>query len=262
MIPHTRKALLMVLLLLLAAQSITAQSRTEEAKKRLEGESDDIGVSALITFLEIGAEFMPEFFYFRAIRPDEVPLRYNAIPYYGRGRYNAGIRNFSGLEDDGKASLVQLRLNTSMPQGSLAMEQFSGELKWHIRYWAVHSRYEQLREATAPYPIRQFNVAAGRKFRFLENGDGVLYLGFRTLGLGADHYTGPELMTDFSWYFREPFSAHYTYSSMVQTYGFINNHEFGLQLHRQNMSFGLSYRWLDILGVHFRTLSFGAGINF
>ena len=85
---------------------------------------------------------------------------------------------------------------------------------------------------------------------------------FRTLGLGADHYTGPELMTDFSWYFREPFSAHYTYSSMAQTYGFINNHEFGLQLHRQNMSFGLSYRWLDILGVHFRTLSFGAGINF
>jgi hypothetical protein len=237
------------------------QSRTEEAKKRLDGESSSGSISTLFAVLELTVDFMPEFFYFRALHPDEPRLRYNATPYNRNSGMHSGIRNFSSYEQDGKSKLIQFRFNTSMPQGLLAMEQLALEAKWHIRYWAIQGRYEQLREVAAPYPIRQFNLAGGRKFRFLENGDAALYLGVRSLGIGSDSYVGPELLADFSWYFLEPFSLNYTFSSMAQQYGFIRNHELGAGIHRGQLHFGLTHRWLDILGVHFRTLSFGVGVN-
>ena len=252
-----------VLILLFIASSGYSQSRTEEARKRLDGERSSTTVTALFTVLELTIDFMPEFFYFRSLHPDEPRLRYNPTPFNPHHhRSNSGIRNFSGYDGLGQSHLIQLRFNTSMPQGTLAMEQLSMEAKGHFGFWAVHSRYEQLQEAAAPYPIRQFNLAGGRKFRFLTDGDAGLLLGVRSLGLGSSRYTGPELMADFSWYVRDPFSIHYTYSSMVQRHGFIRNHEFGTGLHRGQFHFGLSHRWLDILGVQFRTFSFGVGVNF
>ncbi|MCC5924989.1 MAG: hypothetical protein JJU41_00385 [Bacteroidetes bacterium] len=256
------KRSLLILVCLLLTDVAFAQSRTEEARKRLDGEHSSTGISTLFAVIELTAEFMPEFFYFRALHPDEPRMRYNPAPFRNPNGNGAGIRNFSGYADDGKSQLLQLRLNTSMPQGSLAMEQFAMEATWHIGYWAINSRYEQLREAAAPYPIRQFNAVVGRKFRFLENGDAGLYLGVRSLGIGSSNYLGPELLTNFSWYFKEPFSLNYTYSSMAQRYGFIRNHEFGAGIHRGQLHFALTHRWLDILGIHFRTLSFGVGVNF
>lgn len=255
--------ILTALLLGVIGNTVTeAQSRTEEAKKRLEGKSSNTSISMIATAIELTLDVLPEFFYFRAIRPNEPRLSYNPTPY---NRYNSsygGIRTFT--DDDmeaGQTRMMQLRFNTSMPQGTMAMEQFAFEAKWHLRYWAIQSRYEQLREVAAPYPIRQFNIMVGRKFRFIENGDAGLYLGFRNVNLSNDNYSGPELLTDFSWYFHEPFSLNYTFSSMLQEYGFIRNHELNIGLHRGRTNFQLGHRWLDILGVHFRTISFGIGVN-
>jgi hypothetical protein len=240
----------------------TAQSRTEEAKKRMDGESSSSDISLALAVLDITLEFMPEFFYFRPLRIDEQPLRYNAYPY-ARDAYGFtlnGIRDFSGEET--RKTLFQANLNTSMPQGALAMEQYAGDLKWHIRAWGVQTRYEYLREAIAPYGIHQFNIDVERKFRFFTTGDAGFFVGVRSVWMGGDTYVGPEAGTNFELYPFEPFSFRFTTSAALMEYGTVSNQELGIGIHRDNMRFSLSHRWLNIIGVPFRTISAGIGVYF
>jgi hypothetical protein len=251
-----------VLILVLFASTAMAQSRTEEAKKRLDGESSSKDVSLALTVLEITLEFMPEFFYFRPIFADEQPLRYNAHPYARdtHGFTMKGIRDFSGEET--RKTLFQANLNTSMPQGTLAMEQYAGDLKWHIRAWALQTRYEYLREAIAPYGIHQFNFDIERKFRFFTTGDAGFFVGVRSVWMGGDTYVGPEAGTNFELYPFEPLSLRFTTSAAAMQYGLVTNQELGIGIHRDQLRFSLSHRWLNIIGVPFRTISAGVGVYF
>jgi hypothetical protein len=261
---HTPAIRIFLVLIILGGLSfsVSAQSRTEEAKKRLDGERSGANASLIVSLIEISVEFMPEFFYFRPMRLDEQPLRYAPHPYNRdrNGYPRPGIRNFSG--EDSQNSLFQVNLHTSMPQGAVAMEQYAADLKWHIRAWGVQSRYEYLREAIAPYGIYQLNVDLERKFRFFTSGDAGFFMGVRSVWMGGDSYVGPQAGSNFELYPFEPFSLRFTTSAAAMKHGLVTNQELGLGIHHNNLRFSLSHRWLNIIGVPFRTISFGAGVYF
>lgn len=239
-----------------------AQSRTEEAKKRLDGEASSTEISLLLSVLEISMEFMPEFFYFRPLSINELPLRYASHPYATNpyGELLHGIRDFSG--ETTKSSLFQASLHTAMPQGAWAMGQYAADVKWNIRAWGVQTRYEYLREALAPYGIHQYNLDVERKFRFFRNGDAGFFVGMRSIWLGGDTYTGIQAGSNFELYPVKPFSVRFTTSAAAMRYGSVTNQELGVGIHRDHIRFGLSHRWLNILGVPFRTISAGIGVYF
>lgn len=250
------KKLILLLLILSTSTGVFAQSRTEEAKKRLDGESRGSNSAFIETLIEVSLEYLPEFFYFRRLGPDEPVMGYSPYPYHpGYGR---GIRSFTDVEP--KPRLFHVNLNLSMPQGSLAMEQYAGGAKWNLRYWALQSRYEYLKEAAAPYGIHQFDAAVERKFRFFYSGDAGLFLGVRRLSLSGDTYWGPEAGSNFEIYPFDPVSIKFTTSAMWQEYGTVTNQELSIGIHRDMLKFSVGYRWLNVHGVPFRTLSAGFGI--
>ncbi len=249
--------LLLPVLLFTGFEPVGAQSRTEEAKDRLDGKSSEPAVvqAARIVWY-IGIDVMPAFLYFRPVHEDEPPLRYNRYPYQNP-RYT-GIRNF----DDGHRGLWDIQGTFSLPQTSRAMQQASAKVKRNIRYWSLIAGYEYLKEDGAPYPIHQSEFLFERKFRFLPQGDGGLQLGVRTLGLDGDVYAGPNVGLNLEIYPWQPFSIGYSGNMTYTTYVGVINHGLDIGVHIDASRFFFRYRWLDIGGVKFNTFTAGAGFYF
>ncbi len=251
--------LLTGVLLLSGLPAVEAQSRTEEAKDRLDGRSDEPPViRAARFFLHIGIDVMPTFFYFQPMYDDEPPLRYNRYPY--QNPHYRGIRNFE--EDADRRGLWDLQATFSLPQTSWAMQQASAKVKRNIRYWSLIAGYEYLKEAEAPYAIHQSEFLFERKFRFIDRGDGGLQVGLRTLYLDGDIYGGPDFGVNLEIYPWRPFSLAYKGSWTYTTFADVINQQLELGLHLDASRVFFRYRWLDIGGVKFGTLTAGYGIYF
>lgn len=252
---HTlHSALIVVCLWAALATAAGAQSRTEEARKRMKGESEgDSGV--FLTVAELFVEVGPELFYFRPIRLNEPRLGYTPYPYSGTGS-GRGIRSFSE-EVAERPAMLETRLNLSLPQGSLAMEQRAAELKWHVRYWQFFGQYEYLKELKAPYGIHQFNIMAGRKMRFPTSGDAGVSIGYRNVQLGGDRFDGVEFAWHADLYPVRPVSVSYYGGYMPHTFGDITNNRLSIGVHRGPVRFSVGHHWLDIAGIDFNTFSAG-----
>ncbi len=251
--------LLACLLAFSALPEAHAQSRTEEAKDRLDGRSDEPPVvRAARIFLHIGIDVMPTFFYFQPLHPDEPALSYNRYPY--QNPYYSGIRNFQ--EESNRRGLWDVQATFSLPQTSWAMQQASAQVKRNIRYWSLIAGYEYLKEPGAPYPIHQSEFLFERKFRFLPQGDGGFQFGLRTLHLDGDVYAGPDLGVNLEIYPWRPFSLAYNASWTYTTYADVINQQLDLGIHVDATRFFFRYRWLDIGGVKFGTFTAGAGFYF
>ncbi len=238
---------------------VQAQSRTEEAKDRLDGKSDEPPiVRAARIFLHIGIDVMPTFFYFQPLYADEPPLRYNRYPYQNPN-YN-GIRNFA--DDEGRGGLWDVQATFSLPQTSWAMQQASARVKRNIRYWSLIAGYEYLKEAGAPYPIHQSEFLFERKFRFLPQGDGGFQFGLRTLHLDGDIYAGPDFGVNLEIFPWRPFSLAYNASWTYTTFADVINQQLDFGIHIDASRVFFRYRWLDIGGVKFGTFTAGAGFYF
>lgn len=249
--------LLMSMLLFVAWQPLGAQSRTEEAKDRLDGKSDVSAVFRTVrVFWHLGADVMPAFFYFQPVYEDEPPLRYNHYPYQ-HPRYR-GIRNF----EEGHRGLWNFQGTFSLPQTSWAMQQASAKIKRNIHYWSLSAGYEYLKEGGAPYPIHQSEFQFERKFRFPSQGDGGVQFGLHTLGLDGDVYAGPNIGLNLEIYPWQPFSIGYNGNITYTTFAEIINNELDVGMHIDATRFFFRYRWLDIGGVKFNTLTAGAGFYF
>ncbi len=244
-------------LLFSVIEPVEAQSRTEEAKDRLDGRSDEPAVvrAARVAWY-IGIDVMPTFFYFQPVKKDEPPLRYNRYPY--QNPHYTGIRNFQ----EGRGGLWDVQGTFSLPQTSRAMRQASAEVKRNIRYWSLMAGYEYLKEENAPYPIHQAEFLFERKFRFFPQGDGGFQFGLRTLHLDGDLYAGPDMGINLEIYPWQPFSIAYTGNWAYTTYADVINHQLDFGIHIESARVFFRYRWLDIGGVHFNTFTAGAGFYF
>ena len=250
---------LLVLPVLPTFPDVQAQSRTEEAKDRLDGRSDEPPVvRAARIFLHIGIDVMPTFFYFQPLHPDEPALSYNRYPYQNP-RYS-GIRNFQ--EESDRRGLWDVQATFSLPQTSWAMQQASARVKRNIRYWSLIAGYEYLKEDGAPYPIHQSQFLFERKFRFLPQGDGGFQFGLRTLHLDGDTYAGPELGVNLEIFPWRPFSLAYNGSWTYTTFADVINQQVDFGIHVDATRVFFRYRWLDIGGVKFGTFTAGAGFYF
>ena len=251
------KKLLLICLLIVPLQSVTAQSRTEKAKDRMEGKSESVSLDVVISVIEFSIELLPEFFYFRSLQPQEPRLSYNSDPYLVNGKN--GIRRFSSLEP-GKSGLFDMSLNLSLPQGSLAMEQRSAAFRWNYSYWAFATNYEYMRETDAPFSINQFNIHAGRKFRFFRSGDADFVLGYRALYMGSSRYDGPEMGIHTRLFPFRPLSLGFSYAAMGHRNGVVENTELHISAHKSKVRFTAGHRWLNIAGVRFNTFTAGFGL--
>lgn len=250
------KRIVCILLIGLTASGAFAQSRTEEARKRMKGESDDAGSGMVLTAMELMIDVAPELFYFRRLDPAEQRLGYTPYPY-SAALPTSGIRTFDnvGPVRDG---MLETRLHLSLPQGSIAMEQRAADIKWHIGYWQLFGQYEYLKELAAPYGIHQFNVMAGRKMRFFASaGDAGVSLGYRNVMIGGDRFDGVEFAWHADLYPVKPFSISYYGGVMPHTYGSVTNNRISVGLHRGPVRFAVGHHWLDIAGVGFNTFSAG-----
>jgi len=243
--------------LLCAPSFSAAQSRTEEARKRMKGESDSESGEMALAVLELTFDILPELFYFRPMYLDEPRLRYTPYPYSDTG-LGRGIRTFNDI-GGGRESMIEMRMNLSLPQGALAMDQKAAEVKWHLGYWLVNGQYEYLKELDAPYGIHQFNVMGGRKFRFFTSGDAGVSLGYRNVMIGGDRFDGLEAAIHTDLYPVKPFSLSYYGGWMPHTYGSVTNNRLSIGVHRGPMRFSVGHHWLDIAGIDFNT--FSAGFN-
>ncbi|MBP3193326.1 hypothetical protein [Natronogracilivirga saccharolytica] len=245
-------------MVLLAApgQPLGAQSRTEDAKDRLDGKDDPAIVQAARIAWHIGIDVMPAFFYFQPIEEDEPKLRYNRHPY--QDPQFSGIRNF----DDGYSGLWDIQGTFSLPQTSRAMQQVSATVKRNIGYWSLSAGYEYLKEDAAPYPIHQGQFLIGRKFRFHPKGDGGLQFGMRTLQLDGDYYPGPDIGVNLEMFPLRPFSIGYQGNWTYTRFADVINHQLDLGIHLSSSRVFFRYRWLDIGGIKFDTLTAGYGIYF
>ncbi len=256
----TRRWLLfpvVLLLFLMSWQPLKAQSRTEDAKDRLDGkDSDHVVVQAARIMWHIGFDLTAEFFYFRPAYDDEPPLRYNRYPYQD-SRF-PGVRNF----DEGHRGLWDIQATFSLPQTSQAMYQGSATIKRNIRYWSLIAGYEYLKEEVAPYGIHQTAFLFERKFRFWEGGDAGLQFGGRALSLDGDVYPGPDIGVNIELYPRQPFSIGYAGNWTHTRFADVVNHQLELGVHIDAARFFFRYRWLDIGGINFGTLTAGTGFYF
>ncbi len=250
--------LLFVLILLFAGwKPLEAQSRTEEAKDRLDGKSDEhVVIKAARIWWHIGIDVMPTFFYFQPAYEEEPALRYNRYPYENPDY--SGIRNFN----DGRNGLWDLQATFSLPQTSGAMQQGSARIKRNIRYWSLLAGYEYLKEDGAPYPIHQAELLFERKFRFLPQGDGGFQFGLRTLHLDGDAYPGPDVGLNLEVYPWQPFSIGYNGNWTHTRFAEVINHQLDFNIHIDASRVFFRYRWLDIGGIRFNTLAAGAGFYF
>lgn len=231
-------------------------SRTEEAKDRLSGESGPLAFRTARLIFNIGMEFMPHFFYFQEIKEDEPPLRYNNYPYQSSDY--TGLRNF----ENGSRSLWDIEGTVSMPQGKEAMQQASANIKRNFYYWSMIGGYEYLKEQGAPYPIHQYEFLIERKFRFIPQGDGGLQVGGRGLHIDGGNYVGPSVGINMEVYPFKPVSVSYRGNITLTTFTQFTNHELNFNVHRNSTRFFFRYRWLDIGGVNFETFSLGTGFYF
>lgn len=248
---------LTLLIVVAFATSLTAQSRTEEARDRMKGESDDSSISFAFTLIELSIDVLPEFFYFRPIFLNEPIIRYTPYPYSGAG-LGRGIRSFNP-EGAGRGNLLEMRLNLSLPQGSMAMEQRSAELKWHTGYWLMNSQFDYFKELGAPWGIYQFNLMGGRKFRFFTSGDAGFSMGYRNVMIGGDRFDGLEAAVHADLYPVKPVSISYYSGIMPHTYGDITNTRLSVGIHRGPVRFSVGHHWLNIANIPFNT--FSAGFN-
>jgi len=246
-----------ILISVVLATSLSAQSRTEEAKKRMKGESDDATISFALTVIELSINVLPEFFYFRPMHLNEPMIRYTPYPYSSAG-LGRGIRSFNE-EGAGRGNMFEMRLNLSLPQGTLAMDQRSAELKWHTGYWLLNSQFDSFKELGAPYGIYQFNVMGGRKFRFFTSGDAGFSLGYRNVMIGGDRFDGLEAAVHADLYPVKPVSISYYSGYMPHIYGDITNTRLSAGIHRGPVRFSVGHHWLNIAGIPFST--FSAGFN-
>jgi hypothetical protein len=254
---HQRIVVFLILALLCAPSFLAGQSRTEEARKRMKGEDESDTGGLAFTVIEMTLDILPELFYFRPIALNEPRLRYTPYPYSGSG-LGRGIRTFNE-EGMGRGSMLETRLNLSLPQGALAMDQKAAEVKWHLGYWFINSQYEYLKELKAPYGIHQFNVMGGRKFRFFTSGDAGVSMGYRNVMIGGDRFDGLEIAVHTDLYPVKPFSVSYYGGAMGHTYGTITNNRLSIGVHRGPMRFSVGHHWLNIAGIEFNT--FSAGFN-
>ncbi|MFO8029402.1 MAG: hypothetical protein R6U28_06050 [Cyclonatronaceae bacterium] len=240
--------------------NVRAQSRTEEAKDRLDGQSNAPPVvRAARVLFHIGIDVMPTFFYFQPLHDEEPPLRYNRYPY--QYPMYQGIRTFDE-EQRGHRGLWDVQTTFSLPQTTWAMQQASARVKRNIGYWSLIAGYEYLKETEAPYPIHQSGFLFERKFRFLPQGDGGFQVGLRTLHLDGDIYAGPDFGVNLEIFPWRPFSLAYNASWTYTTFADIINQQLDLGIHVDASRFFFRYRWLDIGGVKFGTLTAGAGFYF
>lgn len=254
----TMKRTLSLMLLCLVATGAFAQSRTEEARKRMKGESDDVSSSLVIGTIELFIDVAPELFYFRRLEPTEQRLGYTPHPY-SAALPTSGIRTFDNVGPV-RSGMLETRLHLSLPQGSLAMEQRAADVKWHIGYWQVFGQYEYLKELAAPYGIHQFNLMVGRKMRFFSSaGDAGVSMGYRNVMIGGDRFDGFEMAWHADLYPVKPFSFSYYGGVMPHTYGSVTNQRISVGLHRGPVRFAVGHHWLDIAGVGFNT--FNAGLT-
>ncbi len=255
-----RYLLLATAILLVLPAWAAAQSRTDEARDRMKGESDSEGEYSFVwSAIELSLDILPELFYFRPMSPAETRMGYTAYPFQ-RATFR-GIRSF---EDDAPSRLflTETHINMSMPQGRLAMEQRAADLRWHAGYWVLNGRYDYQKEAIADYGIHQFLIAGGRKFRFMPNGDAGLMIGYRNLRMGGDRFDGPELGVYMDWYLLKPVSLSFYSGTMGHEYASVENTIIRLGVHKGPVRFTLGHQWLDIAGVDFNTLSAGVGVYF
>lgn len=231
-------------------------SRTEEAKDRLSGESGSLATRTARLIFHIGIDVMPRFFYFEEVKENEPPLRYNSYPYQNSNY--SGIRNF----EDGSSGLWDIEGTVSMPQGREAMQQASANIKRNLSYWSLIGGYEYLKEQGAPYPIHQYEFLVERKFRFIPQGDGGLQLGARGLNLGGDNYAGPNVGLNIEVFPFNPLSLGYRGSITFTTFTEVTNHELDFGVHHNSTRFFFRYRWLNIGGVNFEIFTLGTGFYF
>lgn len=254
---HHRIIVALALTVLMAPSVLVAQSRTEEARKRMKGESDSESGGLALAVIDLTIDILPELFYFRPLSLNEPRLRYTPYPYSAAG-LGRGIRTFNE-EGVGRGSMLETRLNLSLPQGALAMEQRAAEVKWHLGYWLVNGQYEYLKELEAPYGIHQFNLMGGRKFRFFTSGDAGVSMGYRNVMIGGDRFDGFEMAVHTDLYPVKPFSVSYYGGVMPHINGDITNNRLSVGVHRGPMRFSVGHHWLNIAGIEFNT--FSAGFN-
>jgi len=252
----TMKRTLILMLLFLVATGAIAQSRTEEARKRMKGERDEVDAGLVLGAVELMIDFGPELFYFRRFHAQEHRLGYTPHPY-SAALPTSGIRTFDNVGPV-RGGMLEARLHLSLPQGSLAMEQRAADVKWHIGYWQLFGQYEYLKELAAPYGIHQFNMMAGRKMRFFSSaGDAGVSIGYRNVMIGGDRFDGVEFAWHADLYPVKPFSLSYYGGVMPHTYGSVSNNRLSVGVHRGPVRFAVGHHWLDIAGVDFNTFSAG-----
>ncbi len=254
---HIRFFVIALFATLLAGVPAYGQSRTEEARKRMKGESEDSDSGLAFALIDLTIDVLPELFYFRPIYLNEPRLRYTPYPYSSTG-LGRGIRTFA-TDGPVKTSMLEMRLNLSLPQGSLAMDQKAAEVKWHLGYWLLDTQFEYLKELDAPYGIYQFNLMAGRKFRFFTSGDAGFSLGYRNVMIGGDRFDGMEAAIHADLYPIRPISIQYYGGYMPHYYGSVTNNRLSIGVHRGPVRFSVGHHWLDVAGIPFNT--FSAGFN-
>ena len=77
---HHRILVVLALVLLVAPSLLVAQSRTEEARKRMKGDSDSESGELAFAVIEMTLDILPELFYFRPLSLNEPRLRYTPYP--------------------------------------------------------------------------------------------------------------------------------------------------------------------------------------
>ncbi|MDI6401258.1 hypothetical protein QLX67_04570 [Balneolaceae bacterium ANBcel3] len=241
---------------LISVHEAAAQSRTEEAKDRMDGKSGTVS-NTLSLLYHVGVEPLQFFFYFKPAYHNEPRLSYNPYPY--QHTQSQGIRNF---EEAGRRGVWDAQATFSLPQTSVAMSQLSARIKRNQRYWGFILGYEYMKEEKAPFGIHQGEYLAERKFRFMPNGDGGLQFGMRSIHMDGDAYVGPSLGVQVEVFPFRPFSLGYMGNATHTKHADVINHELHLGIHIHSSRFFFRQRWLNIGGIHFRTLTAGAGLYF
>ncbi len=241
-------------LFVIPTQEVFSQSKTEEAKERLKGNSrGSSGGSSF--FFSFAIEVMPTMFYFTPLQENEPRIGYSPSPYRAS---QFGIREF-GYDN---RTLFDASFTYDMPLTGKATQVRNANMRMHYGYWAFRGGYNQYREHNAPYAIHDLSVSVERKFRFLPQSDGGFFMGYREFQLLGDRFPGFDMGVDLSFYPFNPVSFQYIYAITVVDQGFVDQHRLMVHAHQGQFRFTVSYSYLDILGVGFSGLSAGVGFFF
>jgi hypothetical protein len=182
-------------------------------------------------------------------------VRYSKYPFSNTDNYK--FRSSEALDP--------LRFQTHFSAGrdsknTFTSYSFNGNV--HFKSWALRLKYRYIDEYKADEKINYYSGKIEGKSRVLPSMDMGVSIGVDDIQIGSDHYSGLSLGYNLELFLFKPVSINFNPNIMFYYSEYVYDTNVGINLHLNRYYLGFEYNNLDIIGVYFISMGIKTGLYF